>query len=145
MTGHQPPLLAEQVAAILARIHASVEDHHARPGLVAALHALILSAFARLFTRLETLVALWQAGQLPATAARPQAPMPAPRTQAASRPTPRHTKPRQHTPKDRINPPTPAARLPRAKNSHGRHPHPAAPSRPEAAVLPAKIQKNSPV
>ena len=60
--------MAQQFAAILAGIAAQAIHHHARPGLVATLHALILSALARLLSRLDTILTLRQAGQLPADA-----------------------------------------------------------------------------
>ena len=57
--------LAAQAGAIAAAIRAEASQRAAQAGMVAALHALILSALARLVTSLENLVQLWQAGLLP--------------------------------------------------------------------------------
>ena len=64
----KPLTFAPQVASIAADLRATADFHAAQAGLVAALHALILAALARLFTRLEDLVTLWQSGQFSAPA-----------------------------------------------------------------------------
>jgi len=60
-----PPPLATRVAGIAADLRATADLHAAQAGALAALHALILAAFVRLFDRLADLVTLWQSGQLP--------------------------------------------------------------------------------
>lgn len=62
MLDHSP--LAQHLAVILTDIRAGAAHQAARNGAVAALHALILAAFARLLTRFENLLTLWQSGQL---------------------------------------------------------------------------------
>jgi len=83
---------------MLAGIRADAAYHAAQAGLIAALHALILTALARLIARLDHIVTLWAAGQLPI-------PAPAkPRTERTARPgtparhTPRTRRPRQPMP-----------------------------------------------
>ncbi len=66
-----PSPLAAQVAAITAGIRAESDLRAAEAGLIAALQALILATLARLFSRLESLIELWAAGQLPIPAHTP--------------------------------------------------------------------------
>lgn len=66
--------LAAQAGAIAAAIRAEASHQAIKAGMVAALHALILSALARLVTSLENLLQLWQAGALPSPASRPATP-----------------------------------------------------------------------
>ncbi len=62
-----PPGLASQ----LVQLRASATPAEAGSGTVsAALHALIAATFARIFARLEQLLALWQSGHLPPPASR---------------------------------------------------------------------------
>ncbi len=78
--------LAAQAGAIAVAIRAEACHRAAQAGIVATLHALILSALARLVTSLENLLQLWQAGVLPPPAARPAAPRPAPSPDATTPP-----------------------------------------------------------
>ena len=55
--------LAKHVEVILTDLRATAACHTAPHGAVALLHALILAAITRLFTSLENLLTLWQAGQ----------------------------------------------------------------------------------
>ncbi len=83
MSEHSTTPLAHQVAIMAAEMRAAADHQAAEAGLIAALHALILATLARLFDRLENMVALWAAGALPARA--PRQPSPArPRAQAES-------------------------------------------------------------
>ena len=82
--------LAAQAGAITAAICAEANQRAAQAGVVAALHALILAALARLFAGLENLLHLWQAGQLPASGA--TAPCRSPASAAAPHPS-RHAVP----------------------------------------------------
>ncbi len=66
-----PPPLARQIGGIAAELRAHAQEESARTGLAAVVHALILALLARIFGRLENMVALWQAGQLPALAPQP--------------------------------------------------------------------------
>lgn len=75
------PPLAQRVAGIAAAMRATADEQAAGAGLLAALHALILTTLARLFGRLEHIVQLWQAGQL----SLPAEPQPARRSPAPSR------------------------------------------------------------
>ena len=84
--------LAAQAGAIAAAIRAEASHQALKAGMVAALHALILSALARLVARLENLVQLWQAGLLPSHPATPASratPPIAPHNSAPSVPGPR--------------------------------------------------------
>ena len=147
MTETSPSPLTRQIADILAALNAQAEDSRARPSLIASLHALILSALARLVTRLETLLTLWQAGQLPTsthTAVNRQPTFQAPRTQSA---------PRATTPQQRARPPAPIPPAPHPGTSRPGHQPPPqaaqssahpAPSHPESAPLAQKNQKNPP-
>jgi len=65
MLDQSPQPLAERIADMAAELRATADEAAAQAGLVAALHALILAALVRIFTRLEDMVALWQSGQLP--------------------------------------------------------------------------------
>ena len=56
--------LAQHLAVILTDIRAGAAHQAARNGAVAALHALILAALARLLARFENVLAHWQSGQL---------------------------------------------------------------------------------
>ncbi len=58
--------MAEDIAAILAKIRAAQDEHRAHPGAVSAIHVLILACFAHIFLMLEVMVAQWSAGLLPA-------------------------------------------------------------------------------
>ncbi len=71
-----PPPLAPQIAGLTAGLRAESAALADRYGtiparLVAAVHAMLLAALARLMDRLEQLLLLWQSGQLPQPAARP--------------------------------------------------------------------------
>ena len=63
----QPPPLATRFASL----HATIAACPYRGWLPRSLHALILAALARVFGRLEQLLLLWQAGQLPTPKSRP--------------------------------------------------------------------------
>ena len=75
--------LAQQIAAITAAIRTEADHHANQAGLVASLHALIFAALSRLFTRLESILTLWQAGQLPHPA---QSPHPRPALEPSESP-----------------------------------------------------------
>ena len=79
MTEAPPQPLAPVVAGMAADLRAMARQQAEEAGLRASVHALILSLLARLFGRLETMVRLWQAGQLPF----PQTTPPVGRTSAA--------------------------------------------------------------
>ena len=57
---NQPPALSEQIAGLRRAVQAAP----AAAWLPATLHALIIACFARLFTRLEQMLQLWQSGDL---------------------------------------------------------------------------------
>ena len=61
--------LAAQVGAITAAIRAEANQRAAQAGVIAALHALIFAAFARMVAGLEKLIQLWQSGLLPQASA----------------------------------------------------------------------------
>lgn len=71
MSESTPPPLARQIGGIAADLRAQAQADSARTGLAAVLNALILALLARILGRLESMVALWQAGQLPAPIPRP--------------------------------------------------------------------------
>ena len=111
-----PTSLARNLAVILTDIRSEADRRAAERGLVAALHALILSAFARLFTRLETLVSLWQAGQLPLPLAPPRIPIARLHPPGQTRQQPNTPRPhRGTTPGFRPHAPLQARLSPRAK------------------------------
>ena len=96
--------LAAQAGAIAAAIRAEASHQARKAGMVAALHALILSALARLVASLENLVQLWQAGLLP----------PRPTTPAQAAPIPREPRPRSAARHSHVRV-TPRATAPRAR------------------------------
>jgi hypothetical protein len=122
MSEHPPTPLAHQVAVMAAEMRAAADHQAAEAGLIAVLHALILATLARLLDRLETMVALWATGALPARA--PRQPGPArPRTQAESqfpRTAPRRTSRARPHQAQRPSAPVPEALSPAA--SPTRHP-----------------------
>ena len=126
-----PSLLAQHVAGIHAELRAEADHHAAQAGVIAALHALILTALARLFARLDDLLALWQAGQLPPLIAR----APASRPKSAVNLRVRATSTRRRTPAARAttSETTPATRI-------------SAPSspRPQHAARPVSAPKTGP-
>ncbi len=65
METHGPHPLTQQVAGLAAGCRCESDRLAAQASLVAAVHALILSALAGLLGRLETILALWAAVQLP--------------------------------------------------------------------------------
>jgi hypothetical protein len=71
MSESTPPPLARQIGGIAAELRAHAREESLRSGLAALAHALILTLLARILGRLESMVALWQAGQLPALAPQP--------------------------------------------------------------------------
>ena len=77
-----PPGLAGQ----LAQFRASAPAEAGCGTVSAALHALIAAIFARIFTRLEQILALWQSGDLPS---------PAIRLAASTKPARHHKSPRR--------------------------------------------------
>lgn len=103
--------LAAQAGAIAAAIRAEASHQALKAGMVAALHALILSALARLVARLENLVQLWQAGLLPPHPATP-----------ARRTNPPISAPLAAAPSTGLTPREPRARPPSAvRDSHVPH------------------------
>ena len=115
----EPPLLAHRVAGLAASVHANARHHTARGGAVAALHAIILAAFARLLDQLAEMVELWRAGQLPACPPAPRRPATA-ATWNRARPAPRPVgidAPGQRAPSVT---PTASARAAAAKHVHDR-------------------------
>ena len=124
------PLLAHHLAALTAELRAQADRAAAEAGLIAALHALILATLARLFTRLETLVDLWAAGQLPhlTQAVRPRAtPAPAhpspPRQAAIAAPRPHRAAPQATPSIMALSIMAPPISIPARAPPH--HPHPA--------------------
>jgi len=79
-----PAPLPQHAAGLAAAMRAEADLRAAEAGLVAALHTLILATLARLLTRLEEMVALWQAGRLPLPA--PRQPRPTAPTQRCPAP-----------------------------------------------------------
>lgn len=74
--------MAEDIAAILAKIRAAQDEQRAHPGAVSAIHVLILACFAHIFLMLEAMVAQWSAGLRPAPT--PRAPRRKPARAAAA-------------------------------------------------------------
>ena len=141
--------LAQQIAAITAAIRTEADHHANQAGLVASLHALIFAALSRLFTRLESILTLWQAGQLPHPAQSPH-PRPAlepsesPRATTPITPAPRRPSRARAAP----NPPacpmrastvaTPIMRPSQPSSAHTRTPdRPAPPSRLAITIVPS--------
>jgi|GEM_PF-2270219 len=119
-----PPPLAQHIAGIAAGMRAMADDQAAQAGLVAALHALILATLARLLSRLEQMVELWQAGQLPE---------PPPSRAAPPRPAPRADIPREHLqPTGQAQGPTQRHLSPHIRERN--HPSPSAPPSPLRAL-----------
>ncbi len=119
-----------------AEMRAAADHQAAEAGLIAALHALILATLARLFNRLENMVALWAAGALPVlpprqpNAARAHAQ--AESQQARTARSPRRTRPHQAPPQEAS---PSAAGLPAPRQAR-RITHPACPPRHHAGALP---------
>lgn len=154
MSEHPPTPLAHQVAIMAAEMRAAADHQAAEAGLIAVLHALILATLARLLDRLETMVALWAAGALPARA--PRQPSPAhPRTQAEShvpRTAPRRTSRARPHQAQRQSAPVPEALFPAARPAQHppglrtphacpRHAPAASLTHPRARPSPAFLQK----
>ena len=95
MLGTPPPPLAEQVAALAADLRLEAARQGEESGIIAALQALILISLARIFTSLERMVALWQAGLLPPPA--PRRPRVATQHPRSVAPTPRRPRARRHS------------------------------------------------
>ena len=119
------PSLGDQIA----RLRGTAQ---ARETCVQWLDALIASIFARIFSRLEQILQLWQAGDLPLPAPshprhtqhRPAHPKSA-RAPRSTRQRPRVTKPRRTTPVihlPRPTTPTPTSTRPRRRRSTARAP-----------------------
>jgi hypothetical protein len=135
MSVHPTTPQAPRFDGIAAELRAMAATHAASDGVVAALHALILAALARLFARLDDMFAQWQAGLLLPPPSRVRAPRPAaPRANRTSRtPYARPTSVAPHAPE-------PPAAITPARARRGPHrvpsraiptPHPVAPiSRP---------------
>ncbi len=102
---------------MLASLRDDAAYFRAQSGLIAALHALILATLVRIVARLDHMVTLWAAGQLPLPA--PAKPRPA-RTPSPRRP---HTRTAQ-TPRTRRpqSVPTPPREPTRTRTSRPQHP-----------------------
>ncbi len=100
MLDHIPTPLAHHLATITAELRAQANRATTDAGPIAALHALILAALARLFNGLTELFSLWQAGQLAPA-------LPAHNGATTSR---NHNHPRAATPHHRHAAARPAAR-----------------------------------
>ena len=122
MQTHPSSALALHVAGLSAALRAEADHHAVQAGLVMALHALILAAPARIMARLENLIALWQAGQLPA---------PQPRTRTA------HTRTPPKPPETPLNP------YAAASTAGTRNPERAARKQPRPARDPPAIKNPS--
>ena len=110
------PSLGDQFAGLREIAQARPENRAFFP---AAIHTLIMACFARIFARLEQLLTLWQAGNLP---------VPAPPRATPPRATPQAV--RHHAGQAAHASSMPAARLPRSSTS-------AAPVAPQLAARPA--------
>ena len=56
---------AQPLVGLLADLRVQAARHHAHPGALASVNALILAALIRLFASLQNLMELWQSGQCP--------------------------------------------------------------------------------
>jgi len=72
---HQPPSLSDKIA----RLRTTAQAQEKCAWIPASIHDLIMACLTRIFAQLEQMVALWQAGCLPAPGARPSGQMAATR------------------------------------------------------------------
>ena len=115
----------------------------------AALHAVIAAIFARIFTRLEQILLLWQAGNLvplppaPRLATAPRV-LPPAAHRAARRPRARRTAPAIPAPAAIIRALNQVARAAHPRRATGIHPHQRARPRPQPAHDPPPLPSSQP-
>ena len=91
------PSLGDQIA----RLHGTMQTQEKCAWIPTAIHTLIMAALARIFTRLEALLQLWQSGTLPLPTPAPRPRPQHPARQSVPRPTTARCHPRARTARPR--------------------------------------------